>query len=121
MAAERAGYFITMIPGPNYIFSPPEIPANCAQWSILYPPPLSPVRLRQTPPESHRTPPVSARVSPDFTRVHRSLAECGGTLAESGGVRWDSGGTPVESSGKQGVGVLGLIRAEVRSRTKVRT
>jgi hypothetical protein len=22
----------TIIPGPNYIFSPSEIPANCAQW-----------------------------------------------------------------------------------------
>ena len=31
MAVERAGYFIRIIPDPNYIFSPPEIPANCAQ------------------------------------------------------------------------------------------
>ena len=31
MAVERVGYYITIIQDPNYIFSPPKIPANCAQ------------------------------------------------------------------------------------------
>src|ERR1700678_3382624 len=86
--------------------------------------------LRRSP---TRVPPDSTGLRQSPTRLHQSPPESGGVRWDSGGIRWsavglrwDSGGTLVglrwDSGGVQwqarGGWVLGLIRAEVWSRTE---